>query len=68
MTSESVICPSCGTQILATVPLGQQIMCVSLKQGNPAAFGAKYRSASRCTNCKKSFTSYTNNKHECLIS
>ena len=68
MTRENIICPSCETQIFATVPLGQQIICVSLKQGVPAAFGAKYKSASRCTNCNKSFTCYTNNKHECLVS
>jgi len=66
MSSESVICPDCGTQTFATVPLGQKIICVSLKLGSPTNFGATYKSASRCTSCKKSFTCYTNNTHQKL--
>ncbi|GEM_PF-3042836 len=61
MNLESVVCPGCGTQVLATIPLGQSIVCVSISSGKPVDFGALYKSASRCTSCKKSFACYTTN-------
>ncbi|WP_094226853.1 hypothetical protein [Methanolobus psychrotolerans] len=61
MNLETVVCPGCGSQILATIPSGQCIVCVSISSGNPVNFGAKYKSASRCTSCKKSFACYTKN-------
>ena len=63
MTIENVICPDCGNEVFATVPLGQGIICVSLKSGSPSSFGATYKSMSRCTSCKKSFACYTNDIH-----
>ena len=30
MKIENVLCPGCGIPILATIPLGQSIVCVSL--------------------------------------
>lgn len=61
MNLENVLCPSCGSQILATIPLSQSIVCVSISSGDPADFGATYKSASRCTSCNKSFACYTKN-------
>ncbi|AFV24464.1 hypothetical protein Mpsy_2260 [Methanolobus psychrophilus R15] len=61
MKIENVLCPVCGTQILATIPSGQRIICVSIDSQIPADFGAAYKSASRCTSCKKSFVCYTTN-------
>jgi uncharacterized protein with PIN domain len=61
MKIENVLCPGCGTQILATIPSGQRIVCVSMDSQIPADFGATYKSTSRCTSCKKSFACYTTN-------
>ncbi|WP_407354712.1 hypothetical protein [Methanolobus sp. WCC5] len=61
MKIENVLCPGCGTHVLATIPLGQSIVCVSVSSGKPADFGATYKSSSKCTSCKKSFACYTKN-------
>ncbi|WP_292471472.1 hypothetical protein [Methanolobus sp.] len=61
MKIENVLCPGCGTPILATLPHGQCVVCVSVTSGKPADFGALYKSASRCTSCNKSFACYTKN-------
>ncbi|WP_340819153.1 hypothetical protein [Methanolobus sp. WCC4] len=62
MKIENVLCPMCGTPVLATLPLGQSIVCVSVTSGKPADFGATYKSSSRCTSCKKGFACYTKNE------
>lgn len=61
MKTENVLCPGCGTAVLATIPLGQSIVCVSVTSGKPADFGATYKSTSRCTSCNKAFLCYTKN-------
>jgi DNA-directed RNA polymerase subunit RPC12/RpoP len=61
MKLEKVLCPVCGSHILAGIPLGQSIVCVSITSGKPDDFGAAYKSSSRCTSCSKMFACYTKN-------
>ena len=61
MAVENVVCPKCGREALATVPMGQRLISVNdaISGAGPEAHGADYYSRSKCTHCKSSFYVFT---------